>query len=105
MAAPKRPTLSSIVEPKSRPPEPLPAAQAESPAAAESVSAEMIPTAGPADLKTMQVRVNRAGWLEMSRLAQDRDMPLETLMVEAFNDVLTKHRKPPVVERRQPAKR
>ncbi|NEU14948.1 hypothetical protein G3T14_23150 [Methylobacterium sp. BTF04] len=63
------------------------------------------PVAGPSDLKTMQVRVNRNGWLEMSRLAQDRDMPLETLMVEAFNDVLLKHRKPPVVERRQPVKK
>lgn len=103
MAVPKRPTLSSIVEPKSRPPEPV--AKAEPPVVADPTPIDPIPTAGPADLKTMQVRVNRAGWLEMSRLAQDRDMPLETLMVEAFNDVLTKHRKPPVVERRQPAKR
>lgn len=104
MAAPKRPTLSSIVEPKGRPPELVPAPKAEAPAPAETSKAEP-PQAGPADLKTMQVRVNRAGWLEMSRLAQDRDIPLETLMVEAFNDVLTKHRKPPVVERRQPIKR
>lgn len=104
MAAPKRPALSSIVEPKSRPPEAAPVAQADAPAATETSQAEP-PQAGPADLKTMQVRVNRAGWLEMSRLAQDRDIPLETLMVEAFNDVLTKHRKPPVVERRQPIKR
>ncbi len=104
MAAPKRPTLSSIVEPKSRPPEPAPSAQADAPAAVEMMVAAPL-QASPADLKTMQVRVNRAGWLEMSRLAQDLDMPLETLMVEAFNDVLTKHRKPPVVERRQPGKR
>jgi hypothetical protein len=105
MAAPKRPTLSSIVEPKGRPPELAQPPKAKTPAPAEATEADTIPTAGPADLKTMQVRVNRAGWLEMSRLAQDRDMPLETLMVEAFNDVLTKHRKPPVVERRQPVKR
>ena len=104
MAAPKRPTLSSIVEPKSRPPEPAPTAPVDAPAAPEAASAEPI-QAGPTDLKTTQVRVNRAGWLEMSRLAQDRDIPLETLMVEAFNDVLTKHKKPPVVERRQPIKR
>lgn len=104
MAAPKRPTLSSIVEPKGRPPEPAPAPKAEPPAPGETSDTDP-PQAGPADLKTMQVRVNRAGWLEMSRLAQDRDMPLETLMVEAFNDVLTKHKKPPVVERRQPIKR
>lgn len=105
MAAPKRPTLSSMVEPKGRPPQQAPSPDAEIHAPTETVEADPIPTAGPADLKTMQVRVNRAGWLEMSRLAQDRDMPLETLMVEAFNDVLTKHRKPPVVERRQPVKR
>lgn len=104
MAAPKRPTLSSIVEPKSRPPEPASAAPADARIATEAPAVEP-PQAGPADLKTMQVRVNRAGWLEMSRLAQDRDIPLETLMVEAFNDVLTKHQKPPVVERRQPIKR
>ena len=105
MAAPKRPTLSSIVEPKGRPRELAPTPRVEQPPATEAADIDTIPTAGPADLKTMQVRVNRAGWLEMSRLAQDRDMPLETLMVEAFNDVLTKHRKPPVVERRQPIKR
>ena len=102
MAPPKRPALSSIVEPKTRPPEPVRQAEAPAPAKPEPDEPKAV---GPADLKTMQVRVNRAGWLEMSRLAQDRDMPLETLMVEAFNDVLTKHRKPPVVERRQPIKR
>lgn len=101
MAVPKRPNLMGLVESKARPPEPpAPASQAE-----QSRAEVEPPAAGPSDLKTMQVRVNRAGWLEMSRLAQDRDVPLETLMVEAFNDVLTKHRKPPVVERRQPVKR
>ena len=97
MAAPKRPNLMGLVESKARP---LVPAEAE-----EGRAQVEPPTAGPSDLKTMQVRVNRAGWLEMSRLAQDRDVPLETLMVEAFNDVLTKHRKPPVVERRPPVKK
>lgn len=103
MAAPKRPNLMGLVESKARSPEPVePQGQAEP----EQANAQVEPpTAGPSDLKTMQVRVNRAGWLEMSRLAQDRDVPLETLMVEAFNDVLVKHRKPPVVERRQPVKK
>lgn len=102
MAAPKRPNLMGLVESKSRP-DPV-AAQAQPEAEQDNPHAEP-PSAGPSDLKTMQVRVNRAGWLEMSRLAQDCDVPLETLMVEAFNDVLTKHRKPPVVERRQPVKK
>ncbi|MBO1022985.1 hypothetical protein IPV08_23795 [Methylobacterium sp. SD274] len=99
MAPPKRPALSSIVEQKSRPVEP----QAEAPAA---VPRDVAPAPTiPNDLKTMQVRVNRAGWLEMTRLAQDLDKPLETLMVEAFNDILVKHSKPPVAERRQPIKK
>lgn len=101
MATPKRPNLMGLVESKARPAEP---AEPQGQPAQSHEDAEP-PSAGPSDLKTMQVRVNRAGWLEMSRLAQDRDMPLETLMVEAFNDVLTKHRKPPVVERRQPVKK
>jgi hypothetical protein len=103
MAAPKRPNLMGLVESKARTTEPVePHAQVE---AEQSRAQVEPPAAGPSDLKTMQVRVNRAGWLEMSRLAQDRDVPLETLMVEAFNDVLLKHRKPPVVERRQPMKK
>lgn len=103
MAPPKRPNLMGLVEAKTRPAEPA-EIQAQSEAEPDRAQVEP-PAAGPSDLKTMQVRVNRAGWLEMSRLAQDRDMPLETLMVEAFNDVLLKHRKPPVVERRQPVKK
>lgn len=103
MAAPKRPNLMGLVESKARP-DPVAATQTQPEVEQDSPQADP-PAAGPSDLKTMQVRVNRAGWLEMSRLAQDRDMPLETLMVEAFNDVLSKHRKPPVVERRQPVKK
>ncbi|MCJ2034732.1 hypothetical protein [Methylobacterium sp. J-068] len=103
MAAPKRPNLMGLVESKNRPPEPV---ELQGQAEPEQGHAQAEPlAAGLSDLKTMQVRVNRAGWLEMSRLAQDRDVPLETLMVEAFNDVLIKHRKPPVVERRQPVKK
>lgn len=49
-----------------------------------------------------QLHLNRAGWSEMSRLAQDLGMPLRDLMAEAFNDVLLKHQRPPVVEARAP---
>ena len=101
MAGPTRPKLNHFVEQKAQP---------SAPAAAVPTDAEVTreaepPAAPPSDLKTMQVRVNRVGWVEMSRLAQDLDIPLERLMVDAFNDVLVKHRKPPVVERRQPVKR
>lgn len=95
MAAPKRPSLSNLVERK-----PVPEPERQSEAAPERAP----PAPAPTDIKTMQVRVSRAGWLEMTRLAQDLDVPLEGLMVEAFNDVLVKHGKPPVVERRQPVK-
>ncbi|MCJ2031260.1 hypothetical protein MKK50_17990 [Methylobacterium sp. J-043] len=101
MAPPKRPSLSNLVE---RKPVPAAASSSEPESQVEAQPERAAPAPGPSDIKTMQVRVNRAGWLEMTRLAQDLDVPLETLMVEAFNDVLTKHRKPPVVERRQPVK-
>lgn len=94
MSSPKRPSLSSLVERK----------PTEAPRQEEAVPDRALPAPSPSDLKTMQVRVNRAGWLEMTRLAQDLDVPLEALMVEAFNDALVKHGKPPVVERRQPIK-
>ena len=100
MATPKRPPLNQFVETKASP-QP---AVAEDEHEAEQRQVEP-PAAAPSDLKTMQVRVNRAGWVEMSRLAQDLDIPLERLMVDAFNDVLVKHRKPPVVERRLPIKK
>lgn len=99
MAPPKRPALSNFVERK-----PAPAVAAEPETQSEDQPERAPPAPSPADIKTMQVRVNRAGWLEMTRLAQDLDVPLEALMCEAFNDVLKKHGKPPVVERRQPVK-
>jgi hypothetical protein len=48
--------------------------------------------------KLMQVGVNRPGWLEMTRLAQDLGTSVEDLMVASFNDALLKHGRPPVVE-------
>ena len=102
MAGPARPKLNSFVEKKAPPPTAAAAAEMTD---GETTREADPPAAPPSDLKTMQVRVNRAGWVEMSRLAQDLDIPLERLMVDAFNDVLVKHRKPPVVERRLPVKK
>lgn len=104
MAPPKRPALSGLIERKS-PPVVAPVADTGDAGDAAEEFAGQPRAPSPSDLKTMQVRVNRAGWVEMSRLAQDLDIPLETLMVEAYNDVLVKHGKPPVVERRQPVKK
>ena len=97
MAKPTRGALTSLVEPKASP---APAAPDES---GEQAPAK--PAPGPSDLKTMQVRVNRAGWVEFSRLAQDLDITLEQLMVDAMNEALRRNGKPPVMERRLPAKR
>ncbi len=59
----------------------------------------------PRDLKTMMCRVNRAGWSEMSKLAIDRDMNLEDMLIEACNDLLRQHDRPPVIEKRSPQAR
>lgn len=99
MSVSKQPSFSRLTEPKGKP---FASTEPEMPLS----SRDTAPASRAAvDIKTMQVRVNRSGWIEMTRLAQDLDIALESLMVEAFNDVLLKHRKPPLVERRQPAKR
>ncbi|MDR7037320.1 hypothetical protein J2X36_002067 [Methylobacterium sp. BE186] len=46
----------------------------------------------------MQLWVNAPGFAELSRLAEERGVPVEALGVEALNDLLIKHRRPPVVE-------
>jgi hypothetical protein len=42
-------------------------------------------------------RVNRDGWRALSLLAIERETSLQALAIEAFNDLLTKHGKRPVV--------
>lgn len=66
---------------------------------------EAAPVAEARDLKTMMCRVNRAGWSEMSKLAIDRDMNLEDMLIEACNDLLRQHDRPPVIEKRSPQAR
>lgn len=56
------------------------------------------------DLKTVMARINRDGWREIHSLGLELDMPLQAIIVEALNDFLQKHNKPPVVETRQPDK-
>ena len=99
MAKPTRGALTSLVEPKA-----APAAAVPAPAETGEQDAPK-PAPGPTDLKTMQVRVNRAGWVEFSRLAQDLDITLEQLMVDAMNETLRRNGKPPVMERRLPGRR
>jgi len=42
-------------------------------------------------------RVNLDGWRALSLLAIERDTSLQALTIEAFNDLLTKHGKRPIV--------
>jgi len=108
MAAPKRPTLTHLAVPKAAPPAPqieaaaAPAPSAEPPPEAAPAGGKRVPTPrrAPQDMKTVQVRINKRGWMTLRNLASDRDLSLEALMVEALNDALLKHQQPPIVERR-----
>ena len=48
--------------------------------------------------RLLEVRVNGPGWSEMNGLAWELGESVQVLMVEALNDVLMKHGRPPVVE-------
>jgi hypothetical protein len=54
--------------------------------------------AGRAEIKGIMTRVNPEGWRALRMLALDLGVPLQSLCVEAFNDLLRKHRRPAVVE-------
>lgn len=108
MAAPKRPSLTNLAVQKPAPAtavapaeptasSPGPAAPAAPPPAPRAP----VPRRSPPDMKTVQVRINRRGWAALRRVADDHEgMTLESLMVEALNDVLLKYGQPPIVERR-----
>jgi hypothetical protein len=108
MAAPKRPTLAHLAVPKTAQPapqveaspEPAPATDPAPQAAAPGGKRVPTPRRAPQDMKTVQVRINKRGWMALRNLASDRDLSLEALMVEALNDALLKHQQPPIVERR-----
>lgn len=109
MAAPKRPSLTNLAVQKPVPvaaSAPLAEPTASSPAPAAPAAAlaaprTPVPRRSPQDMKTVQVRINRRGWATLRRVADDHEgMTLESLMVEALNDVLLKYGQPPIVERR-----
>ena len=49
------------------------------------------------DVRLLAVRVNPEGLLAIKRLALDLDQPLQRLGIEAWNDLLKKYGKRPVV--------
>jgi hypothetical protein len=52
----------------------------------------------PGSFKGLLVRMNLDGWRELRILAAERDTTLNALAVEAFNDLLKKRGKQPVVQ-------
>jgi hypothetical protein len=48
-------------------------------------------------LQFLQTRLNRAGWRELTNLSTELERPLQSLMIEAINDLLGKHARPKVV--------
>lgn len=57
------------------------------------------PTArDPGAFRSVLVRINTDGWRALKMLAVENDTTLNALAVAAFNDLLKKHGKRPVVE-------
>ena len=52
----------------------------------------------PGAFKSVLVRINVDGWRTLKMLAIERDITLNALAVEAFNDLLKKHGKRTIVE-------
>lgn len=52
----------------------------------------------PGAFKGLLVRLNLPGWRALRVLAAERDTTLNALAIEAFNDLLKKRGKEPVVE-------
>jgi hypothetical protein len=52
----------------------------------------------PDAFKALLTRMNAEGWRALRILAAEQDTTLNALAVEAFNDLLKKHGKRPVVE-------
>jgi hypothetical protein len=79
----KRPPLTSLIVRKTE----------DAPAV---ILAEPKPARVPGSFKFMQTRINRDGWRELTNLSTDLERPLQSLMIEAVNDLLGKHARPKV---------
>ena len=108
MSKPARGSLASMAVPKAvaSPPAQVQADTSAAPLPSNDAAREApkpiapVPRRVAADLKTVQVRINKLGWRALRDLASDNDTSLEALMVEALNDLLLKNQKPPIVQRR-----
>jgi hypothetical protein len=52
----------------------------------------------PGSFKGLLIRMNLEGWRSLRILAAETDATLNALAIEAFNDLLKKHRKKQTVE-------
>jgi len=51
-----------------------------------------------AGVRHVLTRLNSEGWRALKLLAIEREQPLQSLLVEAINDLLTKHGKKPAAQ-------
>lgn len=105
MARRSRPSLTSLTprpqdpRPEARPQEARPQVADPRPLPLSTTPPRPEPARGASGgPRLMQLWVNAPGFAELSRLAEERGVPVEALGVEALNDLLIKHRRPPVVE-------
>ena len=51
-----------------------------------------------AGVRHVLTRLNSEGWRALKLLTIERELPLQSLMIEAINDLLKKHGKKPVAQ-------
>jgi hypothetical protein len=54
------------------------------------------PAAKTKAFRYMQTRLNREGWRELTNLSTDQERSLQSMMIEAINDLLGKYKRPKV---------
>lgn len=59
---------------------------------------------GAGTIKTILLRISEPGWRELRLLSMDTGKPVDSLLIEAANDLLARHGRPAVVEKRLPRK-
>lgn len=89
----KRPALTNLQSQlaSKRGDDPAPAA-----AEAKPKRAKRKPAAG--EMKVIYLRINLAGWRELRKLAAAKDTSVQTLMIEAANNLLRDNNRPTVAE-------
>ena len=69
----------------------------------QSMAKKAVTEPAPKPFRYMQVRLNREGWRELTNLSTDQERSLQSLMIEAINDLLGKYKRPKVAAGPDPA--